>query len=182
MICFDERTGIFHLQGKKTSYLIQKNEQNHLFHLYWGSRLNKRFPDYLLKEIKRASYLADTDHLKEYKLERLPQEYPAFGNSDLRKPAFQLTYQTGTAISDFRYASYEILKEKPRVKELPSLRASEESQTLVLHLVDDYQKVKMRLFYTLYEESDVITRHTELENFGDDRTIQCSVRIKRCIN
>jgi alpha-galactosidase len=169
MICFDERTGIFHLQGKKTSYLIQKNEQNHLFHLYWGSRLTKRFPDYLLKEIKRASYLADTDHLKEYKLERLPQEYPAFGNSDLRKPAFQLTYQNGTAISDFRYASYEILTEKPRVKELPSLRASEESQTLVLHLVDDYQKVKMRLFYTLYEESDVITRHTELENFGDDR-------------
>lgn len=169
MIYFDEQTGIFHLQGRKTSYLIQKNQQNHLFHLFWGSRLAKRFPDYLLKEIKRASYLADTDHIKEYKLERLPQEYPAFGNSDLRKPAYQLTYQNGTSISDFRYESHEILAEKPSLAGLPSLRESVECQTLVIHLIDDYQKVKMRLFYTLYEETDVITRHTELENFGEDR-------------
>lgn len=167
MIYFDEQMGIFHLQGRKTSYLIQRNQQNHLFHLFWGSRLAKRFPDYLLKEIKRASYLADTDHIKEYKLERLPQEYPAFGNSDLRKPAFQLTYQNGTKISDFRYHSHEIYSGKPKLAELPSLRDSEECQTLVIHLIDAYQRLKMRLFYTLYEKSDAITRHTELENFGD---------------
>lgn len=166
MIYFDEATGIFHLQGKETSYFIQKNAQNHLFHLYWGSRLEKRFPDYLLKEIKRASYIADTDHIKEYKLERLPQEFPAFGNSDLRKPAYQLTFENGTKISDFRYVSHKILTEKPTLAGLPSLRASEDCETLVLTLVDDYQQLKMRLFYTIYFEADVISRHVELENFG----------------
>ncbi|MBO0452301.1 alpha-galactosidase [Candidatus Enterococcus murrayae] len=174
MIYFDEQTGIFHLQGRKTSYLIQKNQQNHLFHLFWGSRLAKRFPDYLLKEIKRASYLADTDHIKEYKLERLPQEYPAFGNSDLRKPAFQLSYKNGTNISDFRYDSHEILAGKPTLTGLPSLRDSKGCETLVIHLMDSVQKVKMRLFYTLYQEADVITRHTELENYGE-----CDVEINQ---
>ncbi|MGM0215836.1 alpha-galactosidase [Enterococcus sp. AZ109] len=168
MITFDEPTGIFHLQGKQTSYFIQKNEQNHLFHLYWGSRLEKRLPDYVLKEIKRASYIADADHITEYKLERLPQEYPAFGNSDLRKPAYQLTFQNGTRISDFRYVSHKILEGKPELEGLPSLRESDDCQTLKIQLHDSYQNLDMTLFYTLYEEGDIITRHVELENVGED--------------
>lgn len=168
MITFDEATGIFHLQGKQTSYFMQKNEQNHLFHLYWGSRLAKRLPDYVLKEIKRASYIADTDHIKEYKLERLPQEYPAFGNSDLRKPAYQLTFQNGTQISDFRYVTHEIIQGKPALKGLPSLRESIDCETLKITLHDAYQQINLSLFYTLFEEADIITRHSELENVGDD--------------
>lgn len=166
MITFDAATGIFHLQGKYTSYFMQKNEQNHLFHLYWGSRLAKRLPDYVLKEIKRASYIADTDHIKEYKLERLPQEYPAFGNSDLRKPAYQLTFQNGTQISDFRYTAQEITKGKPGLEGLPSLRESDDCETLIIKLHDAYQQMDMLLFYTLYPEADIITRHIELKNTG----------------
>ncbi|MGG5318015.1 alpha-galactosidase [Enterococcus sp. AZ072] len=169
MITFDEATGIFHLQGKQTSYFMQKNEHNHLFHLYWGSRLAKRLPDYVLKEIKRASYIADTDHIKEYKLERLPQEYPAFGNSDLRKPAYQLSFQNGTQISDFRYIAHEISEGKPSLEGLPSLRESADCETLKITLQDDYQQVSMFLFYTLYEEADLITRHIELRNNSSDK-------------
>lgn len=168
MITFDEPTGIFHLQGKQTSYFIQKNEQNHLFHLYWGSRLEKRLPDYVLKEIKRASYISDADHIKEYKLERLPQEYPAFGNPDLRKPTYQLTFQNGTRISDFRYVSHEIVGGKPALDGLPSLRSGDDCETLKIVLQDHYQKLVMTLFYTLYEDADIIARHVELENVGED--------------
>lgn len=169
-IKIDKDKRIFHLQTNTTSYLLQANEQGHLLHLYWGEKLETTFLDYYVSEIQRASYIADADGIPEYKLERLPVEYPSFGHPDLRSPAMTLKHRDGSRISDFRYVDYEVMKGHVAVSGQPCL-TDEKAETLVITLMDAYQKLTMKQYYTVFVESDVMTRKVELVNEGSETVL-----------
>ncbi|MBS7577007.1 MULTISPECIES: alpha-galactosidase [unclassified Enterococcus] len=169
MIIFNQQRRIFHLSTPQMSYVMQVLPSGHLTHLYWGDQLKDAALDYLINEIKRASYIADTDGIKEFKLERLPIEYPAYGNSDLRKPAFVLEHADGSNISDFRYVDFEVQSKLLKPKNLPGLE-DERGETLIITLIDEEKQLKMQQFYGLNHQTAALVRFVTIENIGSEVT------------
>ena len=71
----------------------------------------------------------------------------------------------GTFICDFRYRSFRILSGYVPMDSLPSAYADEKDcQTLELLLEDESNQVELLMYYTVYENVNVITRRAVLKN------------------
>jgi alpha-galactosidase len=182
-IIFDEATRSFHIQAGNTSYIMQIYKEGYLAHLYWGRRIQKPVLDEMLILRWRCSFSPNPDPMDGmFSLDTLPQEYPAYGNSDFRTPAYSLQLENGSTITDLRYESHEISKGKPAISGLPStyVESEDEAQTLEIVLRDSLTKLKVVLSYTAFENQDVITRSVRFINEGNTklkllRTLSMSV-------
>ncbi|GGG81545.1 alpha-galactosidase [Paenibacillus radicis (ex Gao et al. 2016)] len=165
-IQFDEQKQIFHLQSRETSYVIKIVKGGYPAHLYWGRRVRGSRLERLLELKERSSFSPTTD--PEFSLDTLPHEYPAFGNSDFRSPAYQVQLTNGTTVSDLRYESHEIRKGKPQLAGLPSVytESDEEAETLEITLKDALSGLTVVLTYTVFENYNAITRSARLINNG----------------
>ncbi|OXM82800.1 alpha-galactosidase [Paenibacillus rigui] len=166
-IFFDELSQTFHLQTKHSSYLMQLVQSRYLAHLYWGSRVRGTNPGRILAFKERCSFSPSTDleHL-ELSLDTLPQELPTYGTSDFRVPAFQVQAQNGTTASEFIYESHRIYAGKPRLEGLPAVyvERDDEAESLDIVLMDEPLGLKAVLTYTVYRDSDAISRSVRYEN------------------
>lgn len=171
-ITFNSESGIFHIFTHSTSYQILLYRNTYPLHLYWGHRVYDDSCTWQLEApYRRARLLLNTqpdDGM--FSREYLPFEYPCYGTSDFRTPAYDLTDSQGCGISDPRFVSWEIVPGKPPLDGLPSsyCDSPEEAQTLILTLRDPVSALQLELFYTAFEDSDVITRHTRLTNGGQE--------------
>lgn len=155
-IWIQEDKGTFHLQSKGMSYIISL-VHNYPVHVYWG------------KKLRQDGNLAGLPHLAgNTALDRLPQEYPQYGTGDFRVPAYQVKLGDGTRITELRYSGYRVLPGKPKLAGLPAVyvESPEEADTLELVLRDDYASLNVILRYTVYRDTDVITRSVEFVNDG----------------
>lgn len=163
------KENIFKLDTRDTSYLFGITEQGHAEHIHYGKRI--ALTDAVALRLKNTIMLGSTvDYSKEvgYSLETLPQEYSGIGKGDFRHTPMELIMPDGSFITDFVYDSYHITKGPfaPEGCDLPF--ATGESETVSLVFQDKkYQGVALILHYTVFEESNVITRCTELVNGGD---------------
>ncbi|MBN2221379.1 MAG: alpha-galactosidase, partial [Vallitaleaceae bacterium] len=145
-IQFIEQDRVFVLQSKTSTYAIQTQEDGYLLHLYWGDQIKKISPKHLFEHRSRASFSPNPVKGKPWlTLDDTELEYPAYGTSDYRSPAFEIQYEDGSSISDFRYQSYEIIQGKPLLKGLPATYVHEESeaQTLEITLTDKVKGLKL---------------------------------------
>lgn len=152
----------FHLQGKNVSYIMTLNEAGDLLHYYYGKKLRDK--DYSSTANPFMSWGAyDEQHIT---LESHMQEYPAYGYTDLRNPAYIVNNADGNDISRLTYKSYAIKEnETAYIKGMPSLFAGDKSvQTLEITLADDAIGLEAVLSYTVFDEYDVILRSTKLIN------------------
>ncbi|HBE79020.1 MAG TPA: alpha-galactosidase, partial [Firmicutes bacterium] len=171
-IFYDQSNHIFHLQSYGMSYAIQVVKDKYLAHLYWGKRLRMGNLDYLLQFAERTSFCANPDPLDpSFSLDTLPQEYPGYGNSDFRVPAFQVQLGDGSTLVDFQYQSYRIFHGKPALEGLPStyVENDEEATSLEIEFHDPVCGLALLLTYTIYESRNVLTRSARFINNGSDR-------------
>ena len=179
-IVFDEKQKAFHLQMGASSYIIQIVKGKYLAHLYWGRKLTSFRSEHLLNYRQRSSFSPNPDDGDPvFSLDTLPQEYPAYGTSDFRDPAFHVQYENGTTVSDFTYQSYKIYKGKPRLKGLPStyVESDGEAETLEVYLLDPLTNLRIILSYTAYNHINVLTRSVRFENRG-----QKNVRLMKALS
>ena len=152
-IIYYPQTQEFHLSNDRISYLMKVIRSGHLAHLYFGAVLPEK-EDYgyflQLKSTSHTSYLFDDDYMTSLEHARL--EYPAYGNTDYRVPAYEIRQENGSTLTDFRYVSHQILKTKPKLEGLPALytEGEEEALTLEITLADDVIRTKMILSYTIF--------------------------------
>ncbi|MUT67805.1 alpha-galactosidase [Paenibacillus sp. NEAU-GSW1] len=168
-IRYDESSKIFHLQSLDTSYVIQIVEGGYPAHVYWGRRVRGTRLERMLELTTRVSFSPSTDPDRlEISLDTLPHEYPAYGNSDFRSPAYQAQLPNGTTVTDLRYESHEIHKGKPALAGLPSvyIESEDEAETLELTLKDAVSGLTVVLAYTVFEQQNAITRSAKLINNG----------------
>lgn len=167
-IKYDEKSGMFNLSTKCSSYIIKVMETGHLAHLYWGNKIKSSNINYEIPLINR-SFSAWTDNIENYSLDVIPQEYPSYGNTDLRSPAYQIQLEDGSRITDLRYESHNIYKGKKKLRGLPStyIESENEADTLEIILKDRLIGLKIILSYSVYEEFNAITRSAEIINNGD---------------
>lgn len=170
-ILFEKNTKTFHLQSKNTSYVFRIVKNGNLAHLYWGKKVNQYngSNEFIFAE-RSFSPNPDPEHWDaSYSLDTLPQEYPAYGNSDFRNPAYQVQFENGTTITDLRYVSHVINQGKPLLDDLPAtyVESIDEAETLEITLVDELTNLKVILSYTIFNDFDAITRSARFVNDGN---------------
>ena len=165
-IIFNKENGLFHIKSKKTSYVMRVLETGHLINLYWGRKINSNKIDYVVKKRPCGSFLADLDNIDSLHLEIMPQEYPSYGNPDLRSPAVQIKLPNGTTVTDFRYYSHEIYNGKKVLQGLPAtyVENEDDAETLEITLKDELAGLRVVLSYTVFKNYDAITRSCRIIN------------------
>lgn len=179
-IQFDAVKKVFHLQAKDTSYVMGIARDGYLLHLYWGKKINEyNFSNeiQLLDRGFSGNPYAHKDD-RTFSLDTLPQEYPQYGNTDYRKPAYQVQLENGSTITDLRYQSHTVMKGKPALEGLPStyVENDEEAETLEILMEDELIGLQVVLSYTVYKQFNAITRNVRFLNKGTEtvRLLQAS--------
>ncbi len=174
-ILWNETEKLFHLKTKHSSYIFCIAHGKYPVHLYYGKRLENTqgLAAFLNKLGGRPSVYAKSPEFigkeDDFRLELVPQEYPFYGNTDLKIPAFSARYENGSRITNAVYAGHKIMDGKPRLCGLPSTytESDAEAQTLELTLTDELTGLNIILSYTAYEETDAICRSVRVENNGE---------------
>ncbi|OAS89104.1 MULTISPECIES: alpha-galactosidase [Metabacillus] len=168
-ITFNNDTKTFHLKAKNTSYVMQIINDGYLAHLYWGKKINEYNYSNGVRYWDRGFSPNPVSSDRTFSLDTLPQEYPQFGNTDFRTPAYQIQLENGSTITDLRYQSHTIVKGKPSLDGLPAtyVESESEAETLEIILFDKAIGLKVKLLYTAYNDLDVITRSVQLINEGN---------------
>ncbi|AGB42387.1 alpha-galactosidase [Halobacteroides halobius DSM 5150] len=163
-ITYQKEEKLFHLQAKNTSYIIKISETEDLYHVYWGKKLN------LIEKTDCTAlnpYLGSQDRAS-FTMDLASKEYPSYGHSDFRQPAYQVQLKNGSRISNLKYKSHEIYRGKKSLDGLPATYVEDDSEaeTLEVTLVDEVANLRVILSYTTYEDFAVITRSVKFINQG----------------
>lgn len=170
-ILFQEKGQIFHLYNDKLSYLIKILANGQLGQLYFGKRLPlNRDYSYLIENYYRpmSSYVFEGTY--DFSLEHLKQEYPSYGTTDFRMPAFEIKQENGSTISHFVYQTHKIFSGKKVLKGLPAtyVESNAEADSLEITLKDEYLGMSLVLSYSIYSDLPVITRQARFENHSQN--------------
>ena len=145
-IFYHETSQEFHLKNESVSYIMKVLKNGQIGQLYYGSAIpDKEDFGYYIETMHRpmSSYLFEGNLT--YSLEHLKQEYPSYGTTDYREPAFEILQENGSRISNFVYESHKIYDGKPEFQGLPAVyvEEKEEAQTLEIILRDSLTGAKM---------------------------------------
>jgi alpha-galactosidase len=167
-IKFDAESREFHLQAKDTSYVMGIVRDDYLLHLYWGRKINEYHHSNRIQLLDRAFSGNPYKEDRTFSLDTLPQEYPQYGNTDFRKPAYQVQLENGSSITDLRYRSHTIAKGKAPLEGLPAtyVENDNEAETLEIVMEDQISGLNVILIYTVFEQFNVITRSVRFLNKG----------------
>ncbi|MGB9810218.1 MAG: glycoside hydrolase family 36 N-terminal domain-containing protein, partial [Dictyoglomus turgidum] len=151
-IIYDRENNIFHLMAGDSSYIIKIFKNKYPVHLYWGKRLNH---SHFSEAFITSPFGANPDpNDKSFTFDRMLLEYPSYGNSDFRHPAFQVEQEDGSRITHLVFNNYRIYKGKPKLEGLPAtyVEDEDEAETLELELADELINLRVILLYTVYKD------------------------------
>ena len=184
-IIYHVKSNVFQLDGKNSTYLIGVYDNKFVTSLYYGKKLEILKPERLsvIRELGFSPSPNDYFYQRSVSLDTLPQECPSFGYGDFRIPAITIEQNDGSRCVDLRYKSYEILSEKPQITGMPSLRDDGNCDTLKITLKDELTSVEVDLYYNIYNDRDVITRHMVIRNEGNEevrvtKAMSCSFDLR----
>ena len=161
------KDNVFHLQTKDTSYLLRALPSGQIESLYYGKKIRNIDDFTFLYDKHECGYSNGTPRSQKdtsLSLDHIALEYSAYGKGDYRLPAMDVLAADDNFTTDFLFASASVGETKPELHGLPS--AYGESQTLTVVLEDKILGAELRLFYTVFEECNVITRAVRLTNTG----------------
>lgn len=162
----------FYVATHSSSYIMKILPDGILSHIYYGKRISEENMDFYNLYIPfdyAAAHCIDEKSVTT--LDALPQEFSCKGRGDYRVPAVIVKSSDGREVNDFRFDSYKIHDGVPEIEGMPHLNFETNNiETLEIVLTDIVTKTKAHLFYSVFEDIDVIARHTVIEN-NTDKTI-----------
>ncbi|MCT2535976.1 alpha-galactosidase [Aquibacillus koreensis] len=168
-IYYNEQTKEFHLQAKETSYIFTILRNNQLGHLYFGKKLEQRESfEHLYDTTIKATTGNELKEGETFHLDKIKQEFPAYGTTDFRQPGYQVLQENGSRITDFVYKEHRIYQGKPTLEGLPATYVEQENEahTLEISLYDDLIDAEIILYYTVYENYNATVRSAKFINHG----------------
>ncbi|MBE5040901.1 alpha-galactosidase [Ructibacterium gallinarum] len=171
-IRFDSDKNVFYLHTPKTSYIIAVLENKYPINLYYGKRI-EGLPDDIENIIptrRDGGGSAQDMEGTNLSTDLLPMEYPTYGSSDLRTPAFHARYSDGTSVTALLYSEYRIMKGKKLLVELPCtyIEDNAEAESLEIYLRDALKGLEVVLCYTVYEKYDALIKSVRVHNDGNE--------------
>ncbi len=165
------KDGCFKLDTKNTTYSFKVADYGYVMHEYYGKTISDIDLGYINPIVKR-SYAASVkeDWYMYFRISDVGQEYSAYGIADFRATALRIKHADGSRAADLRYFSHEIISGAMDIPGLP--HATENGydgiETLKLVLKDAATDVFVNIYYTVFEQTDVIARFNEIENKTDN--------------
>lgn len=137
--------------------------------------LERRFPIRITRREKIGFCLfgwlpKDEDNIA---LEVKSQEYPAYGYTDLRSPAYTVRNKYGNTISRLTFKSY-VIKDNAvaEIKGMPCVcKGDKKAQTIEINLCDENIGLEVILSYTVFDDYDVILRNSIFVNNSNEELI-----------
>ena len=169
-IIYHETTKTFHLQNAHLSYVMQVLKNGQLGQLYFGKRVHDRVDfSYLVETSARAMAVCPFEDDMSFSMDHLKQEFPVYGNGDMRHPALDVLQPNGSRYSQFVYVGHRIEKGKPSMHPLPHVYVENEDEmtTLTIELEDTVMQARLELVYSLDEQRPAIMRSARLTNEGE---------------
>ncbi|MFI3236653.1 MAG: alpha-galactosidase [Lachnospiraceae bacterium] len=170
MIVVDK--SVFILNTKNTTYVFHRMENGYLEHLYYGDYVDfKGHYDAIIPKVEfpNGSLVVYSEEYGNIALETRAQEISTRGKGDVREPMVDVTFADGNKTCDFVYQSYEIVA-KTNLQDLPSAYG-EEIESLVIYMKDVRYGLILALTYSVFVESNVITRSSKLIHEGEGNII-----------
>lgn len=154
-----------HLQGQNISYIMVESKDGDLLHFYFGKKLADCDYSQMTDEIDEIWGFATN----KFPLDVYPQEYPSYGYTDLRNGAYEVINKSGNAVSKLSVREYNIHSGKTAdVKGMPCLfKGDKNADTLEVVLEDSNTALEVRLYYTVFDEYDIIARSAVIVNKSD---------------
>lgn len=169
MIRFDEKNKVFLLNTEHTSYGIALTDDRYVCHLYYGSRLEETDLRYLLREDEGPFTPSSNKRETGSFLDSAPMEYPESGMGDYRESALRIRSAAGYRASELVYEGYEIMEGKPQLEGLPATWGADSAcGTLKIYCRDQLLGMKVTLLYSVFQDSDALTRSAIIENEGKE--------------
>ena len=161
----------FHLSTESSSYIIRVLDSGHLCGLYYGNKLKTKdsydslYRNFSIWTGSSTSYSKETGH---FCLDSTCLEFPGFGKGDYREPAIELLFADGTRVCDFIFSSYRTYSGENTIEGLPHAVGYEtDVETLEITMVDKVTDISLLLSYTVYSESNVISRSVKVVNLSE---------------
>ena len=141
-------------------------EHNDLLHYYYGKKLaDREYKAIAMKDENQCAFLPEG-----YTLENYRQEYPSYGYSDLKSPAYDVFNSDGNNISMLKVTDIKIKDGVYNPCGLPHiLQKDNTAQTSYITLCDEVINLEVTLIYTVFDEYDVIIRSAEFKTIRIDR-------------
>ena len=163
-ITFIKETDTFFLESERLTYAF-KIQNGYLAHLYYGKKIGR---DDLTYTMTGGSNPLSTLSPQNYSYEWYAPEITFFGTGDYRESTVHVINENGDRLSELLYEGYEIVDKKPQISAMPSLEGGE---TLIIHLRDKVTDFCADLYYTLFEDCDVLSRRIVYKNEGKDKVV-----------
>ncbi len=165
-IAYFEKERVFKLDTPRSSYLIGLiDEENFVGHIYYGKRLESHDLAYLMRTEEPPFVPSVNARDRLSFLDSCPMEYPTHGLGDFREDAVSVRTAGGHTALQLSYREHRIYRGKPALEGLPAtFGGEEECGTLELHCVDPVLKLRVILFYTAFEDTDIIARSVKVVN------------------
>jgi alpha-galactosidase len=163
-IYFVKEIKTFFLETNNSSYVFRINKFNYLENLHYGAKIAREDVSYTAVYFDRgfsANFVGAEK--RSDSLDVIPNEYPVFGNGDSRFSAVLTVDSSGNRLENLKYKSHRILKNKPKINGLPSLRGGE---TLEIEL--ESHGLLITLYYSVYENQDAVVRRAQVLNKTDN--------------
>lgn len=167
---FEEKLTCFRLDTKASTYFFAASDAKFLLHGYYGSRAGQDDLSFLLHLDVYPHTVKSNLREKGVIMGAYGFEYPCHGIGDYREACLMIEDKDGMTTCDFRYVSHEVMKGKPKLSQkdfdvIPATFEGENScETLKVTLQDSHTDLTLELYYSVFEELDVITRSARLVN------------------
>lgn len=170
MITYNEKQRTFKLDTPNTSYVIGiVDEEGFVGHAYYGRRLEDADVSYLMRTDEPPFVPSRNNRERCSFYDCFPFEYPTGGVGDYRESCIGIRTKGGHTGAMLSYVSHEIFDGKPKLEGLPATFGDEgECTTLRLVCEDAIVGMKVELLYTVFNDTDVITRSVRVTNTGKE--------------
>lgn len=181
-ISYNSDTQAFTLAGRGFSYVFSINRFGYPHHIYYGSRLPDGEDITYYNPQYTGSFSCQVDGSGSHYASLSP-EYSQANYGDFRDCAILAEDSRGVPVIDLRYAGHEIFEKKPPISS--GVPVADGGETLVLQLEDKRLGAEVRLYYTVYDGENILTRRAEIVNTGKDiirlrRAMSLSLELPDC--
>ncbi len=182
---------LFIIETMDTTYSFRVMPSGHLEHLYYGKKINLgEGYEPLMQKVRfiGGNQLIYSKEYPQVGLEDLCLEMSSYGRGDIREPFIEITQKNGASTCDFLFKGARLLEKKEALLTLPSsymetqptqatidIESNKELQgkeiksennilSLEVELFDKNYNITLLLIYSVFYESNVITRSAKVIN------------------
>ena len=168
------KNNIIKIETENTVYAIKLIHDKYLIHLYYGAKENFD-PDV---NYWWMDFDADYKNWRNLQPDMLLSEYVGFDSGDTRASALKVKNKYGQSNVFLDYKGYRIFDGRLDLGDLPCADADADTKTLEISFIDTLTNLSVKLYYTVFPKSDVISRYVVYQNNGDDKlTIEKSMSL-----